>query len=683
MTEDADVDERSRNEPATLPRWLIWLLVGVCSLEVALLLAGAWQIGITTDEPYHVQRLQHYFSVGWFLLDDDLLGAEPGSWVHDQYVYGPVAALLLHGANIVLGVEDPGTVSDRLLAYQVRHVAVALIGLAGVAATALTARRITGRRVAGLVAAVLLLANPIWTGQAMFNMKDVPVATGFTLFTYGLVLAIPEPGVGGRRRVAVVLALATGCLLAVGTRPGMWPGLAVSVVALVVLSAVSPDTRSVRGGVRWVLVQVSAGLLIGLGCLAVVYPALGDSPLAALRESVSASADYGSNGWWFYVPQQLLITFPTVLIACLALAAVQALRGLVARPRLPGRPGVAILLVLAQLTSLPTAAMLRESYLYHGLRQMLFVFPALAVLGALGFLRLASVPPGEPGSEASGRRLVTGLTIVGLLLPVLAQAQLFPYAYTYKSEGALLSGGAANDYWRASFRELTPALPADRFVVCMATDVNGRTFRYNAEVGRSPAQMSRDCRTDEIGTIESLRDWEVDPLGSPAKPFTALVPGYSVVGDNCTVTGEVLRRLLWKRQVVGRSLRCDLYLHDYPAAGLLFGPDGEGALHLLGGWTSRLDRPGVQLLDDAGSLGAVLPADLRNRDLTLRLGLDGPLREVLVDDAPVALEASGDGVLEAVVPAAVAGALGEGRLVVTVVGRAGAVTLHALELRAR
>ena len=56
----------------------------------------------------------------------------------------------------------------------------------------------------------------------MFNIKDIPVATGYTLVTLGVV-ALSRPRALGWTwlRLVGVLSLAAGALVAIGTRPGM------------------------------------------------------------------------------------------------------------------------------------------------------------------------------------------------------------------------------------------------------------------------------------------------------------------------------------------------------------------------------------------------------------------------------------------------------------------------------
>ena len=69
-------------------------------------------------------------------------------------------------------------------AYAVRHLVVAACGLLGVLAVAAIGRRLLGSWRWGLVAAATLMAIPMWPGLSMFDIKDVPAATGYTLVTW-------------------------------------------------------------------------------------------------------------------------------------------------------------------------------------------------------------------------------------------------------------------------------------------------------------------------------------------------------------------------------------------------------------------------------------------------------------------------------------------------------------------
>ena len=103
------------------------------------------------------------------------------------YVYGPAFAIVAHGANIVAGNDSSGEVSSSASAHAVRHLIVALIALLAAAGVATAVWALTRSWRFGVWGAAALFAIPAWTGQALFNVKDVPAAAGYTLVTAGLV----------------------------------------------------------------------------------------------------------------------------------------------------------------------------------------------------------------------------------------------------------------------------------------------------------------------------------------------------------------------------------------------------------------------------------------------------------------------------------------------------------------
>src|SRR5690606_32466200 len=101
-------------------------------------------------------------------------------------------------------------------------------------AVASIARVLSGGWRWGVVTAAVLVSLPTWSGHAMMNIKDVPVATGYSLVTLSCVLLICRGSVRPRARIATAALLSLGLVVAVGTRPGVWPGIAAA-CGLVVL----------------------------------------------------------------------------------------------------------------------------------------------------------------------------------------------------------------------------------------------------------------------------------------------------------------------------------------------------------------------------------------------------------------------------------------------------------------
>ena len=476
------------------------MAAGAVVLAVGTVLAvlGAIRTGISTDEPIHVMRLRNFFDTGWYALDWDYAGPGPGSDGTNTYVYGPVTMLLLHAWSIVWGVDGWQEVSTSAYAYQVRHLGVVVIGLVGVASVAAIGRLVLGFWRWGLVAAATLMAVPMWTGHMMFNVKDIPVATGHTLCTLGLLLFVTDAPAPTKLRIARVVTLVSGVVLTLGTRPGMWSGLTVLLAVAVVGVLWSP----VGPGRRLTVL----GEMAGAGALAAValvatYPNVFGSPLRALPRTSEASSNFmsGEASDRLYVPQHLWEETPTLLLAFAVAGAVVALVSLL---RLDGGewvPTVRISLVGVQAFAVPVAAVLVGSDLYHGLRQLLFIVPALAVLAAFGMAW--AIKRAEP---LAFRSLVPIVGVAALALPVADQVMMQPYQTSYVNLATdLLARHQAaddrpgDDFWRVSIPELVRDVPLDRLLLCKAATDEVTMVAYpfmNGSASRRPAATSTVVR---------------------------------------------------------------------------------------------------------------------------------------------------------------------------------------------
>ena len=104
------------------------------------------------------------------------------------YLYGGLFDVIAVVLNHVVLI-DP---------YDLRHILCALIGIAGIGATAATARLIAGPR-AGLIAAISLTSCGAWYGSMFNHTKDIPFAAAMmaaTLFLIRIARRLPSPRVG-------------------------------------------------------------------------------------------------------------------------------------------------------------------------------------------------------------------------------------------------------------------------------------------------------------------------------------------------------------------------------------------------------------------------------------------------------------------------------------------------------
>jgi hypothetical protein len=482
------------------------------------------------------------------------------------------------------------------------------------------------------------------------------VAGGYTLTTLGFAVL----ATAGRRRVPVdgSATAAAGILLAVGTRPGIWPGLALAAGAAVVLMA--RTDRAAR------LIAMSVAVVVAIGVLALVYPAPFDSPLDAVSGSVLESSRYGgiSVSRW-YVPIYLLAEVPTLLLLLGGLGAVVAVRRL-----RTDRARVVLVLVLLQAFALPLLAIARGSNLYNGLRQLLFAYPALAVLATIGIAVLAARP----------RLWLVGA--VAMVVPLVVQVQLFPYNYAYASVPAAILAPSVGerwpeyemptDYWRTSVRELAPEVPRGGFVLCQPNLVNGVFMRWGND-GRD------NCDTSVIGPLAPYDAERSGSWDSSQTEWLAITSGVDRIGRNCTRLADVTRPMYWRTMTMSYVARCDLVVEEYPEGGLR---PGTGGSNLLGGWTSHHAEPGIGLEGESGEIGWELPDWARGTDLVLRgEALGRPGIGIEVNGTPLRVEGSGVE-FHAAVPADVAGAAGEDRFLVTVSDSDGDLRLISLSMEA-
>ncbi|WP_300401219.1 hypothetical protein [Nocardioides sp.] len=649
------------------PRSLVVVAAVALAAGVAIAVVGAWRTGVSWDETYHVVRMRNYLEHGWYLLDQDLDGSAPGAWVDQRYVYAPATMGLLHAWSMLWGVDGAGTVEATDQAYAVRHLGVVLISFVGVVATAVVVRLLLGSWAWALVCAGVLVAVPTWTGHAMFNIKDVPVATGYTLVTLGLVVVLRAH----RREGWVVAGVATtvaGLVLAIGTRPGIWPGLALAGGVVVLVLVLGREWRRAAA--------LLAAPVLALGILTLVYPAAFSTPVTALVEGALSSANYdGKQGAWYYLPLFLVIELPTLMLVLGGAGAVIVVRRLARSAKRPGRElshEAAWLVVLLQAFALPAIAVLRESNLYTGLRQLLFAAPALAVLVTVALAALVRWRVDATASaKAPWRRgLVPTLGGAAIVVPLLVQVQLFPYSYAFSSvPAAVVSPIAAaqdrdlevqTDYWRTSVRELAPSVPRAGFVTCTPQIDDDERFLPRSSESRE------DCSVDLIGPLapyDALRPVAAgDP--DPAR-FVAVDAGSAFVGSNCDVLEQVTRRLWWREVPMSTVARCDLVLEPLPGDGrVAFAGDGSGAAYLRGSWAMNRALPGAGLGAESGEIGFALPTDATS-GLSLSLsgtGLAGA--SLAANGAP--LTVLGDDVsLHAEMSPAVVSLLDAGRVVLT------------------
>ena len=460
---------RRTDRAARVPLWLTVVASAVLAGGIIQQFVGAWVTGGTLDEHFHVWHLEDYFETG----------------IYSSPVYGPVTSLLGHAANVLVGVEQWGAPLMTAEAYAVRHMVIAGIGLVGLAAVLLIGRIVLKSWGWGVVSAACLASVPVWVGHSMFNVKDISVATGYTMVTASLILALSREWSVGRRVMASSALFSAGTLLATGTRPVALALIGASaLLALFVWVAIDYQRWSRR--LRWVA--------LGLGTLVLVVgsfllDSLADSPL---DDSLQRSLDFPWGGWNLYggfradsQPGLLVvlgaffarvpILFGIFLVAGTIFGLVLGVRALIHSRSLSFQSG-SFILVSAQAFGAFIAVGLLDVAVYYGGRQIIFVLPAMAVLTAWGIRELViALTPHSPSARIT-RTAVGVVAAVGFVVPLADQVSLFPYNYSYVNviaQGQGVTGYWETDYWNASIREAVSHVAPDDPATCRSVgDLN-------------------------------------------------------------------------------------------------------------------------------------------------------------------------------------------------------------------
>lgn len=455
--------------------------LGLLALAALLLAVCVADAGITFDEPEcaaNGRRILRFWSEGCSFYDA-----------------GAADLMRFYGGAF----DMPCAVAERLLPFPAHHVRHACTAIAALLLAFGTWRlgRVAGGSMTGLAALLLLLATPGFWAHAANNPKDIPFAAGAAWSLLLMLSAVPR-----------MPALCTGRALLLGAVLGATSGirigglLFVGLAGLLLAACTIAEMRHGGRGRATLIAALRTAVLMLLAFLVVlfgVWPWIWSAPFERIREAMDTMAHFPwpdtllyegqalrlSEVPQTYLPVMLSATAPVGLAAVWSVAV--ALAGFT-QARLAA-------LLCAFAVAIPVGSiLLGHGQLYDGLRHLLFVVPALAVIAGLGIASMSRALPQR------WNLAVLMLAVTAVLWHVPALARLHPYEVAWFSES---SGGLAaaegrfdTDYWLASYREaaewlaatatapsprhadgrhrvkvalrsatVTPFLPAERFVI--------------------------------------------------------------------------------------------------------------------------------------------------------------------------------------------------------------------------
>jgi hypothetical protein len=538
-------------------RALPWVLAAYVLFMFGVSLAGIGHLSYYGDEFIHVEKLRTFFEHGLYTVRVGFTeSGEMISTFGHVYIYGPLFSLIAHVVAVIFGVESWGVVDLTDSAFAVRHYVVAAFSFVTVFAAGWGVTLITRSRTWGLVAASILVSIPMWTGAAMFNVKDIPLATGFTLLTSGCIALTVEAGRESRfARTSAWLGIFSGSLLIWGVRPGFWTAIVLFGIAMFVIHARLNNFSQWKNSFRALVFPASAVLAAYL-TMVFVYPKVFLNPITLLAGSVSQMTKFGHEDIiltdgeflsmpppWYYLPKWLAAQLPE-LIGVMALVAFVVTAWLLVRRFFQSSPGKlddvlpAMLFVFIQMVAYPLAAIVLQSRITSGVRQFLFIIPAMSMLITVVFyLAVQHFVRPRINLVWGG---VGALLIASTALTTFIQLQLSPYMSSYFNPTTVERG--ISERWEVYAKKLSGGelysllTPAERLRCrkCPKPDTYPASLLTNTPNGPS-----------------RLNYWEIARF-----PLTRT----SVDNNkNCnSVIAEVQRPYLWYTFPVTRASACDL-----------------------------------------------------------------------------------------------------------------------------
>ena len=424
------------------------LLAAVCLLFAAAGVAVLDDYGITSDEP--AQRRIAEQNAAYIRGDRNAL---PGGLrlPADSY-YGIAFELPLLLAERLLGLDDSRDI------YLTRHLLTHLFFIAGGFCCGLLAWRMFNNRWLALLAMLLFLLHPRLYAHSFFNSKDLPFAALFVIALYLTHRAFRRDTLGAFVLLGVVVGLAANmrpfalllpaAALAMRGLDWQFAGDAARRPRILATAAVFSAT---------VLATIYAGqpyywenplrFIDGLQTLS-RHPALADN----LFQGQILRADAVP---WYFIPVWFGITAPpaALLLGAAGMAAV-LWRGFRAPGQVWRKGELRFLLLLLGCLTLPVAvAIVLQSHIYNGWRQMYFLWGPFCLLAAAG---LPSLPSGGSWRNRLPRMAGGGLAVAGLAGAVYAIMSLHPHQQIYFNLLANRAGPEElrqrydMDYWLAS-----------------------------------------------------------------------------------------------------------------------------------------------------------------------------------------------------------------------------------------
>ena len=399
-----------------------------------------------------------------------------------SYRYSGVAfEMILLLTERALGLQDIRDI------YLTRHLLTHLLFILGGFACGMLAYRMLGSRWGALLAMLLFLLHPRIYAHSFFNIRDIPFAVTLLFTLYLTHRAFRKDTLGA----FLLCGICAGLAINMRVFGLMLPPMILAMRALDLWRADSAERKRI-------LTTGAAFLAAALATAYIVHPYYWENPLRFIEglrflsqrsigiENLFMGETYPSDAVpWSYIPVWFAITAPPVALPLGALGAAAVCWRAITRPlaALRDRETRFRVLPLGCIALPVTAAIVLQSSIYDGWRQMYFLWGPFCLLAAVGLHYIANIRMGggiwKVGAwlpewvrgggyrlRMARRALAYGVAGVGLLTTATAMVALHPYEHVYfnaltdtKTPGALAKRYDM-DYWQLSHKRLLEHLLA-------------------------------------------------------------------------------------------------------------------------------------------------------------------------------------------------------------------------------
>ncbi len=337
---------------------------------------------------------------------------------------------------------------SRIDAYTIRHILNAFFGFLAIFFAGRVAKELGSWRT-GWFTMLLLATSPAFFGQCMNNPKDIPFAAAYIISLYFIlkfVQQLPSPN----RRTIILLIL--GIAMAIDIRV---PGIMLIVILFLFTGAdfiLKKDFRNslfassenfwkvVRTSVVIVVISYFAGLIFfpyGLSS-PITNPIKAFNEMQAFSTNIRVLFDGRSIMSdaipWNYIPQWIFVTAPVIVL----LGAIGVFFTMPFIKKYFKTRYLLYLLMFAVFLPWLYAGVIKQSPMYDGWRQFLFIYPPLVVGAGVFWDSLFELLKNKIA------QIVIALAMVALLyLPVSWSVKNHPNEVVYFNE---LEGGIDNAY---------------------------------------------------------------------------------------------------------------------------------------------------------------------------------------------------------------------------------------------